>query len=220
MSFYEKDLIPVLFQIYGALHKLRNQFTHYDLHYGNVLLTELPEYYFSYNFNTGNNVYNVHCKYMVKMIDYGRSYCEKSAKLIKDLCNNLYDAKKKRLCDRNSWNTDVNGYYWAIRNPTNQWNIISVLNNKSADLKLIKSVINYSKHESVNMIRYTQGLIQCDRIMDYEEDKTSEQQNGFPNRIRTVSDAFHALLGIINTNILIYKINSPRRKPMHININF
>ena len=175
--FYEKDLIPVLFQIYGALHKLRNQFTHYDLHTGNVLLTELPEYYFSYNFNTGNNVYNVHCKYMVKIIDYGRSYCEKSSKLINDLCNNVYDAKIKRLCNRNSWDTNVNGYYWAISNPTNQWKVISVLNNKSADLKLIKTVINYSKH--INMLRYTQGLIQCDGKLDYVEDKTHEQQNGF-----------------------------------------
>ena len=70
------------------------------------------------------------------------------------------------------------------------------------------------------MIRHTHGLIQCDRIMDYVEDKTSEKQNGYPDRIRTVSDAFHALLNIINTNIQIYKINSQRRKPMNITINF
>ena len=79
--------------------------------------------------------------------------------------------------------------------------MISVFNNKSADLKLIKEVIDYSKDESVNMIRHTHGLIQCDRIMDYVVDKTSEKQNGYPNRIRTVSDAFQALLNIINTNI-------------------
>ena len=89
IDFYQHNLIPVLFQVYGALHKIRNEFTHYDLHYDNILLTELPNNYFSYNFNTEKNVYNVHSKYMVKIIDYGRSYCAESQNIIKDLCENV-----------------------------------------------------------------------------------------------------------------------------------
>ena len=65
-SFYEYHLIPILFQIYGALYKIRNEFTHYDLHYNNILLTELPNCYFYYTFNHENIVYNFQSLYMIK----------------------------------------------------------------------------------------------------------------------------------------------------------
>ena len=42
-TFYQNDLIPVLFQVYGAIYKICNEFTHHDLHVSNILLTELTE---------------------------------------------------------------------------------------------------------------------------------------------------------------------------------
>ena len=75
-SFYMYSLIPVLFQVYGALNKLRDVFTHYDLHTDNVLLTILPGHYFSYTFHYNRTVYKFDSFFFKKIIDYGRSYCE------------------------------------------------------------------------------------------------------------------------------------------------
>ena len=148
VSFYEKDLIPVLFQIYGALHKLRNQFTHHDLHYSNVLLTHLPDYYFSYYFNTGNNVYNVHCKYLVKIIDYGRCYFEGCERLDKDLCTHIPEIKHKRLCNENyNDNYGMNGYNLRIYYSKY---------NKSADLFCLHEVIRYGR--ITRLLDYSRGL--------------------------------------------------------------
>ena len=211
-SFYEKDLIPVLFQIYGALHKLRNQFTHYDLHYGNVLLTQLPEYYFSYNFNTGNNVYNVHCKYLVKIIDYGRSHFEGCDRLAKDLCIHIPELKHKHLCDQNYDDNDgMNGYYWLTYYKKY---------NKSADLLCLHQVIRYGRF--VRLIESSRGLDEYGNKLEWSDNMAFiEKQDGFPNKINTINDAYQMLLKIMKMHINFYRIDaSTRRKEIEIDIDF
>jgi hypothetical protein len=76
--------IPLfLFQLYYTVAICREHFTHYDLHTKNVGLVKLPqgyhiEYEFEYsNLEVGgsvNDVIRFKSKYIVKLIDYGRSF--------------------------------------------------------------------------------------------------------------------------------------------------
>lgn len=78
-NFLLQDLLGVLFQIYMPLSHLSRNFTHYDLHGGNVLIYKPfgqdSNKYITYNYyNSKNKVTTFKSKYLVKIIDYGRSY--------------------------------------------------------------------------------------------------------------------------------------------------
>jgi hypothetical protein len=75
-DFIENELMWVLFQLYIPLGKLKNTFTHYDLHLHNIYLYEpVPGKYIQYHyFLTKTNKISFKSKYMLKIIDYGRSY--------------------------------------------------------------------------------------------------------------------------------------------------
>ena len=75
-KFIEIDLIPILLQVYIPLAMLGEQFTHYDLHLGNIQIMKSPfqpthiEYIYNYK---GKDI-KFKSKYIVKIIDYARSY--------------------------------------------------------------------------------------------------------------------------------------------------
>jgi len=103
-SFIKNELIYALFQLYIPLAKLMNNFTHYDLHLGNVLLYEpVKGKYIEYHYHLTPTIENTVTKptatkgksrttrtahmasmaletisfkssYLLKIIDYGRSY--------------------------------------------------------------------------------------------------------------------------------------------------
>ncbi len=65
----------VLYHIYFALYHLRKDFTHYDLHTGNVLISEpVKGKYIEYHYHLPNETVVFQSKYMVKIIDYGRCF--------------------------------------------------------------------------------------------------------------------------------------------------
>jgi hypothetical protein len=70
------DVPCLLYQIYFALSTLKDQFTHYDLHAGNVQLYEpVKGSYITYNYHLKSGaVVKFNSKYIAKIIDYGRSY--------------------------------------------------------------------------------------------------------------------------------------------------
>jgi hypothetical protein len=75
-SFVEEDLMLLLAQIYLPLSTIGNDFTHYDLHLDNVLLYEPAKgkcIEFYYNIAGGKELL-FKCKYVAKIIDYGRCY--------------------------------------------------------------------------------------------------------------------------------------------------
>lgn len=74
--FCQIELLNVLYQIYFPLSLLSKQFTHYDLHDGNVLLYEpVKGAYITYHYhNADGKVVKFNSRYIVKLIDYGRSY--------------------------------------------------------------------------------------------------------------------------------------------------
>ncbi len=96
------NLASVIFQIYFCLSAMNNtghSFAHYDLHVGNVLLYKpFGDKYIHYRFHftqTGE-VREFYSKYMLKLIDYGRSCIDKS----REFFNELKDPKYRKDCGR------------------------------------------------------------------------------------------------------------------------
>jgi hypothetical protein len=108
MAIYNKEFITnneilyVLYQIYMVLATIANEFTHYDLHPGNVLVYEpVRGKYIDYIYKLQNGeIVHFKSKYIAKIIDYGRSYFNdpsnqdisgSSKKIYDNLCNNVND---------------------------------------------------------------------------------------------------------------------------------
>lgn len=78
-SFVKNDLLYVLIQIYFPLAQMHNVFTHYDLHGGNVLLYPISNgNYIDFNYTVNGTEVWFKCRYLAKIIDYGRSYFYKN----------------------------------------------------------------------------------------------------------------------------------------------
>jgi hypothetical protein len=88
-EFYDTEFLNSLYQIYYTLSKISNDYTHYDLHTGNVLVylpdnTKYIQYIFHHS--TGQTV-SFKSRYLIKMIDYGRSYIEVATNKVKrEIC--------------------------------------------------------------------------------------------------------------------------------------
>jgi hypothetical protein len=73
--FRDHESAYVYYQVFFTLHQLRTQFTHYDLHRNNVLLYEpVVGKYIQYHYHLPDKVVRYKSKYLVKIIDYGRSF--------------------------------------------------------------------------------------------------------------------------------------------------
>lgn len=110
-GFIDNDLINVLYQIYMPLSTIANEFTHYDLHKGNVVIYEPKKgYYIDYRYILNDKtIVEFKSRYIAKIIDYGRSFFDDptnqdatgSSKSIKKIiCENLifcdsYDRETK-----------------------------------------------------------------------------------------------------------------------------
>jgi hypothetical protein len=80
ITFTNNTLLYLLIQVYYPLAMLSDNFTHYDLHSGNVLIYELPSNkHMEYELTDfDNNTFSFNTNYIVKIIDYGRSYFHES----------------------------------------------------------------------------------------------------------------------------------------------
>ena len=74
--FIAHDLIYTLYQIYLPLFYMTKIFTHYDLHTGNILLSQpIKDTYIQYIYYLPHNkIIKFKSKYIAKIIDYGMSY--------------------------------------------------------------------------------------------------------------------------------------------------
>jgi hypothetical protein len=143
------EVIMILHFIYEALNKLKDIFTHYDLHTGNVLLYKIPnDEYVEIIYHKSCNEYIVKSKYIPIIIDYGHSFinCDEidnsinnSNEIFTTVCNN----------DRNSDNPVCKGVCgwdsgFFYNNPANEHNyyICSRQPNRSHDLKLLDTFRN------------------------------------------------------------------------------
>lgn len=75
MNFFVYESPYVFYNIFFALHQLRKEFTHYDLHNANVVLFEpVKGKYLEYHYHLPNETVVFHSIYIAKIIDYGRSF--------------------------------------------------------------------------------------------------------------------------------------------------
>jgi hypothetical protein len=201
--FVNNQLVSILFQVYFALHVLKNNFTHYDLHNENVLIYQPNQngyIHYHYVLSNGDTI-SFKSPYMAKIIDYGRSYFKHESK---DDFNskNIYD----KICKEKECNPcgEKVGYGWLTKSGAlrNQFYIHSTVPNKSHDLRLLysfKSVFKYYKlhtktHKKPNSLYFNiLNKLKYNTTFGTPEAKN----NGYPGKIQTVSDAFRGLSDLI-----------------------
>jgi len=185
-TFLRYEAVYAFFQIYFTLHQLRNEFTHYDLHPGNVLLYEpVVGGYIHYHFHLEDQDISFKSKYMVKIIDYGRSFCPESKEYLKKLlvepdCHNITHSTE--------------GGFWIQRNSQYVYNFHK---NESHDLVLLSVCKNRLRREGIQPDKYMKFLFNTP--YDYR----SQERTGIPESliskdiINDVSDASRYLTRLI-----------------------
>jgi hypothetical protein len=132
-------MVQILLQIYIPLGILADQFTHYDLHTGNVLIYTLPANKYVtliYTIPERTEPIKMKTKYIAKIIDYGRCFFNNGVVSSANFYNN--NIRNKNEC-RNLRQT---GYGWF---DTNAVNLNPRVVNKTRDLWLVwlyKSSLN------------------------------------------------------------------------------
>jgi hypothetical protein len=128
LQFIRHDLVLILFQVYVCLKYLKNKYTHYDLHLNNIMIVELDiPRQFEYKGYTP-----FICKYLVKIIDYGRNYFKDSPDIYRSLC-------KIKECEPDCGYTK--GFSWLSNyNIGTRWFITSSRPNISHDLRLAEGI--------------------------------------------------------------------------------
>ena len=133
--FTTHDLVYMLFIVYHALSTISTAYTHYDLHYGNVLIYTLPsksciEYNYHYLDGTTRTFLSA---YLPKIIDYGRSYFNNGTEYSRQFYNTLCNTRE---CDPNC-GVRV-GFSWL--DPVESYGISSIKKNESHDLRLLSQL--------------------------------------------------------------------------------
>jgi hypothetical protein len=125
-------MVQILLQIYIPLGLLEKQFTHYDLHTGNVLIYTLPANKYvtlTYTIPGRTEPIKMKTKYIAKIIDYGRCFFNNGVVSSANFYNN--NIHNKAVCRNNLRQT---GYGWF---GPNHVNLNPGLVNKTRDLWLV-----------------------------------------------------------------------------------
>jgi len=146
-DFKADDFLCILFQVYFLLHSLKDVFTHYDLHANNVLIIDFgKDKYIEYVYHISGRDVIMKCRYLAKIIDYGRSYIkDKSEKIHTELCK--IDKCKKDPTDCGY----EYGYGWLYNGGPDYrvYYVRSTKLNNSHDLRLLTnmSFLNDDHHD-------------------------------------------------------------------------
>jgi hypothetical protein len=178
-----------LHQIYFTLHCLRNTFTHYDLHVGNVLCYEpSPNKYieFIYHMNDGTIVqYNFHR--LSYMIDYGRSYFFENNTMNSEIIYNNLCVKDK--CPSPCGSNDGFGRLYRSYE-----NVSTRIRNMSADLRLIKIMSLFRDNAYGTLIPFKESILFKGPYSTPEVETSGLNSSKGPDTINNVSDAMRVLV--------------------------
>lgn len=182
------DILGTTYMVYFTLYKLRSQFTHYDLHDENVLVTtpnngELIKYVF--NMEDGSKL-EFETKYMVRIIDFGRSYFEGNSQYLEYV-------KKNEGCnsedEENGENSGLDFFTSRKCVASDSW-ICPSKNNQSHDLRLFKLLQNVLNiFPKINVI-----------YKDKEDFGTPFHKGGLKNKISNIMEAHDLLFDWLKEN--------------------
>jgi len=179
-TFLKRELPGVLFQIYYTLLKLKDEFTHYDLHKSNVIL-DAPSngkpILFRYTEFTPPIEFT--CRYVPKIIDYGRAYINgiDFSGLNMPECNKPVCAPHGKRCGFNYYNSEYQNY--RLPNISQDLRLLTGLPEPYAWLS---EMVLFGHGVPPEKIRYT--TLQM---------KTPE----YPSRIVNLDDAFQMLQSLV-----------------------
>jgi hypothetical protein len=216
-KFIQEELMNALFQLYIPLDKMKDNFTHYDLHLKNVYMYQpVADHYIEYHYwISSTRSISFKSSYILKIIDYGRSYFNdeltgQNSKTIyeKELCLYATDCNEPTeitgVCGENV------GFGWLKkhgRNPAKDFYISSQKKNISHDLLPLSRI--KENHTAPNPDQLTpdlKNLVNKVVYADYfgTEGKTT---NGYPRAIFNVSDAAKFIMSYVSSKIYRDKNN-------------
>jgi len=142
---FQNSLLSILFQIYAPLSSLGTTFTHYDLHWKNVLLYEpVKGKYIQYYYHGKGAPVMFKSQFIAKIIDYGRSYFFESA--AKSSAKAYHDICAEDACDPECGRDKGLGY---LKGNNNRSWIVASKSNVSHDLRLLTILLRKLPSSSV-----------------------------------------------------------------------
>ena len=191
-NYFFSDLLIILYQIYMPLSHLKENFTHYDLHSKNVILYEPQENsYIEYHYHFGDNKETIFkSPYLVKIIDYGRSFFKNTD----DNSSIIYDKVCiNKLCKENCG--EEYGYKYYLDPKLKKHYINPKESNPSADLRLLhlckKSLPNAFIFPELDKL-FNDVVYQTDYGTPYHISVVNDE------KIYNVTDAFNRLDKLVN----------------------
>jgi len=198
--FIQDELLGTLFQLYYPLARLKDTFTHYDLHLENVYIYQpVAGKYIQYHYYiSGTRAVRFKSSYMLKIIDYGRSFFRDdtgtNAKQIyeEELCHYAMDCNDPATTGRCGENV---GFSWLKKmgpQPAQQFYISSQRKNISHDLLPLKRIGDLHARNN----RLTPELADLVQKVIYTgEYGTAElTESGYPHAIYNVEDAMKCIM--------------------------
>jgi hypothetical protein len=201
-------LLHILFIIYHALAKLSKQFTHYDLHLGNIMLykpSETKYIKYIYHDATGGSPLEFNCQYVPKIIDYGRSFFDNgnlnSRKIYDRLC-------KEKDCEPRCG--EQFGFEWL--DPIPSYHISSSKKNESHDLRALNDLNDILQYYITTKSNEYNNLSKCGKELmtvankvqygidlppQFREYGTKENLKNVQTKIYNVTSAYKQLKNII-----------------------
>ena len=217
-SFWYKDLLNVLFQVYYTLFLMRDIFTHYDLHANNVLVFKPKKnHYIQYHYHYRGEVISFKSNYLVKIIDYGRCGFVNNEDNIKsrDIYHELCSIKECK--EQNSKPCGARkGFIISV--PDNESYMTPRKINNSHDLRLLKLVGYYFNNKVDDPLKFLRQFNKIDRQHIYlllngvkfinnfgtPEVKTSGLTRDFKtSSINNITDAFVILKELLQIPYII-----------------
>jgi hypothetical protein len=234
------EVFNILFQIYATLNGIKNIYTHYDLHPGNISFVPVPEgktililYYIN------GKQYNITTRFIPVIIDYGRSHidCRKFGNNIESKhfanvgcsINNCKNHTLPSKCATNSgllFTRDENGNYSSPEYLAKEF-LIPAIRNISHDVRYL-----YYFMDSTKNFQDTRSSVNIYSLFYQVNEKTWFNQTnptyykgapevtdafGTAKKIKTVHDAINWLISLhpkiyLNNPI----VNAPKFGTMNI----
>jgi hypothetical protein len=214
-NFVYYELVYVLFIVYHALSALREKFTHYDLHSGNVLIyVPDPNKYIEYHYyEADGNIISFKSPYIPKIIDYGRSFFDNgnvNSNIIYNHLLTLEECKNNNVLER--------GFEYMTPPEPKDFYISTSRKNESHDLRLL---IDLKMRNNIMQLNTQYSLIK--RLLNsvvygvgidpsYEEFGTVENTQISSDKIYNVEGAYIALKKMVVSQTFIDRNIQKNRK--------